>query len=220
MLFNETNSLTISRLSQMAYLGKHSALSPEDHASAITLALLQCQIDGIALLTDGMFGKTRTGSSTCEVLGIAYSSQASRNAILAYLQSAVRYAQYAYSPESLDARDARKTERHATCRLREEANRQRNSDRIEAKAAIDQALAAKAITRDQADMLLSKLADELPVLTGGRQLYALLKYWGIISKPQFGPAPLSARTDSEYIPSTDEVFAYLREDTIGKYIPQ
>ncbi len=214
------STITLQALCQYQSLGKHSALSSEDHKASIVLAILQLDLEGVAILTDGLFGLTRTGSSTCDIIGIHFASNPVRNRALSMLQSAVRYGKYPDQPDQLSPSSARSSERQSTRQLRSEINAFRNRDRTESASLINQAHSEGAITKLQRDQLLARLPKDLPPVTAGRDLFKLMSYWGFISSPINGPCPVHAQQDHKpSIPSTDDLMAYIKSDATNKYIP-
>lgn len=187
-------TITIESLSKFDSLKDRSALSDEDHYNSLLLATMQAQVEGLAIVTDGLFGKTRSGQSTTTIEAVVLNDRIAHKQFMSYLQSQVRYNQYPESPESLDRDEANDIHNNRTRNHRQDVNYQRNQERIELKCMILKAYAngdlgkprsQKAIaTRDR---LLARVPKELPYVTAGRELFKLLSIWGLTSYPQYGP---------------------------------
>lgn len=228
----QTITRTIPDLVHHHTLADMISLDTSEFQQALYLALLTLESEGVSLDTDGLFGRTRSGASTCTVLGFTANSRSAYKSAISHIHHVVR--QYAYSkqPDVIDAKQARRETKNAERNLRAEANKQRNADRESLKALILQAYANgdlgkvrshKAIANR--DRLLSKLPAELPVLTAGRELFKMLSYWGLTSHVQNPYAvpwqsittetPLKANIDEA---DTDTLFRYIAQTTSGRTV--
>ena len=112
---------------------RSTSLDREDIPSQLMLSALACDfLPGMAIMTDGLFGLTRSGQSTCDVLGLILpEDQHQRNLILAWMKRCL----YHGSTQPLSAAGQwtestdKQSKRYASQTLRREANAFRNRER-------------------------------------------------------------------------------------------
>lgn len=157
---------------------------PDDIRQDILLRLITLSALDIAIVTDGLFGRTRSGQSTVFIIAVQCNTRESYILLLRHLKGVVNLT----TPTSIDkAQDRRNTNlaEHLLRTSRENQIRRDYSERW-AKGEWGQPHTPGVDAKYRLAVLKA-----LP--TQGRDLFRMLSIWGLISHPINGPAPLHAQ---------------------------